>query len=68
MKILAVMASGRKQGNTARIVQMIAARLEALAARAGQPLTFHTLSLADMDIQPYRGAGPASIAEKTGAR
>lgn len=55
MKILALVSSHRKKGNTACIVQMIGSHLEALAARDGQPLTFETLYLGDMDVQPCRG-------------
>ena len=55
MYILAIVGSQRKRGNTARLVQMIGAELGALAGRAGQPLTFETLYLGDLDIHPCRG-------------
>jgi multimeric flavodoxin WrbA len=55
MYILAIVGSQRKMGNTARLVQMIGAELGALAGRAGQPLTFETLYLGDLDIHPCRG-------------
>jgi multimeric flavodoxin WrbA len=55
MYILAIVGSQRKRGNTARFVQMIGAELGALADRAGQPLTFETLYLGDLDIRPCRG-------------
>jgi len=55
MNILAIVGSQRKRGNTARFVQMIAAELEALAERAGQPLTTETVYLGDLDIGACRG-------------
>ena len=55
MYILAIVGSQRKKGNTARLVQMIGAELEALAERAGQPLVFETLYLGDLDVHPCRG-------------
>ena len=38
MRILAIVGSQRKRGNTARLVQMIGSELEVLAGRAGPPL------------------------------
>lgn len=55
MKILALVGSYRKKGNTARIVQMIEARMQALAAQHTTPLEFETLFLGDMDIRVCRG-------------
>lgn len=55
MKILALVGSNRKHGNTARIVQLIEARMQALAAQSGTPLEFETLALGELDIQPCRG-------------
>lgn len=55
MIILALMSSSRKNGNTARIVRMIGSQLEAMAAYQGEPLTFETLYLGDMDIRPCQG-------------
>ncbi len=55
MKILACIGSNRKKGNTARIVQMIEARMQASAAQHVTPLEFETLFLSDMDIRPCRG-------------
>ncbi len=61
MKILACIGSYRKKGNTARIVQMVEARMQALAAQHaapfgnGVPLDFETLYLSDLDIRPCRG-------------
>jgi hypothetical protein len=37
MKILALVSSYRKRGNTARIVQMIEGHMEAMAARQHEP-------------------------------
>lgn len=55
MKILALIGSQRKKGNTARIVQLIAARMHALAAQHAAPLEFETLFLGDLDIHPCLG-------------
>lgn len=55
MKILALMSSYRKKGNTARIVQMIEGQMEKIAARHDEPLDFETLHLAHMDIEMCRG-------------
>ena len=55
MKILALVGSNRKHGNTIRIVQLIEARMQALAAERGAPFEFETLALGELDIQPCRG-------------
>jgi multimeric flavodoxin WrbA len=55
MKILAIVSSYRKQGNTARIVQMVEAQMRDLAARYGEPLDFETLYLGHMNLQFCRG-------------
>lgn len=55
MIILALMSSYRKNGNTARIVRMIGAQLEAVAAHRDEPLAFETLYLGELDIRPCRG-------------
>jgi multimeric flavodoxin WrbA len=55
MKILALVSSNRKRGNTARIVQMIEAQSQALAARHNAPLEFETLYLGDIEMRPCRG-------------
>jgi multimeric flavodoxin WrbA len=55
MRILALVSSNRKRGNTARIVQMIEAQARTLAQRQGAMLEFETLYLGDMDIRPCRG-------------
>ena len=55
MRMLALVGSYRKKGNTARIVQMIEARMHALATQHATPLEFETLFLGDMDIRPCRG-------------
>jgi multimeric flavodoxin WrbA len=55
MKILALIGSYRKKGNTARIVQMIEARMRVLAAQQPALLEFETLYLGDLDIRPCRG-------------
>lgn len=55
MNILALIGSYRKKGNTARIVQMVEARMRALAEQHSTPLEFETLFLGDLDIRPCRG-------------
>ena len=55
MKILVLMSSYRKKGNTARIVQMIEGQMEEIAARHDEPLDFETLYLAHMAIELCRG-------------
>lgn len=55
MKILACIGSNRTRGNTARIVQMIEARMQALAAEHDTSLEFETLFLGDLDIRTCRG-------------
>jgi len=55
MHILAMVGSCRKRGNTARIVQMVEAQTQALAARHNVPLEFETLYLGDSDIRPCLG-------------
>jgi multimeric flavodoxin WrbA len=54
-KILALIGSYRKKGNTARIVQMIEARMRVLAPEYATPLEFETLFLGDLDIRMCRG-------------
>lgn len=55
MKILAMVSSNRKKGNTARIVEMIVAQLQSLAARHNAPLEVETLYLGDLDMRACRG-------------
>lgn len=55
MNVLAFISSGRRKGNTDRIVQMIGAHLDALAERRGVPLEFERVYLASMDVRPCRG-------------
>jgi len=55
MKILALVSSHRKRGNTARIVEMIAGQMKAIAARQQEPLEFDTIFLSDMDVRTCRG-------------
>jgi hypothetical protein len=60
MKILALVSSHRRRGNTARIVHMTEAQMEAIAARHDQPLAFDTLYLGHRDIRLCRGCGKLS--------
>ena len=55
MKILALISSYRKRGNTARIVQMIENRMEEIAAQRGEPFAFEILYLGHMAIEFCRG-------------
>ena len=55
MKVLAIVGSDRKDGNTARIVRMVEARMHALASSRGVALEFETLFLGDHDVRPCRG-------------
>ncbi|MFW5728283.1 MAG: flavodoxin family protein [Spirochaetota bacterium] len=55
MKVLALVGSDRKDGNTARIVQIVDARMRALASAHGVVLEFETLFLADHAVRPCRG-------------
>lgn len=55
MRVLALVGSFRKTGNTARVVRMIEARARALAAGRDATLEFETLFLGDLDIRPCRG-------------
>lgn len=55
IKILALIGSYRKKGNTARIVRMIETRMQTLARLQNVTLEWETLFLGDMDIRPCRG-------------
>ena len=55
MRVLALVSSYRKNGNTSRIVRMIEAYMQTISEHCGEPLEFETLYLAHMDIQPCRG-------------
>jgi multimeric flavodoxin WrbA len=55
MRVLALIGSYRKKGNTACVVQMVEARMQALAAEQATPLEFETLFLGDLDVRPCRG-------------
>ena len=55
MKILALVGSYRKRGNTARIVAMIAEELQKLATTADEILEVETVYLAHQDIGLCRG-------------
>ena len=55
MKILALVGSYRKHGNTSRMVDLFAAQLQAEAERVGEPFEFESLNLGYANIQPCRG-------------
>jgi multimeric flavodoxin WrbA len=55
MKILALIGSHRKKGNTIRIVQLIETRMQSLARQHDISLEFETIFLSDRDIHSCRG-------------
>lgn len=55
MKILALVSSYRKRGNTVRMVEMVAHKLHQLTALQALPLEVETLNIAHMNIQTCRG-------------
>ncbi len=55
MKILACVGSYRKNGNTARVVDLIEGQLDAEAARQHEPLEMETVYLGHWDIGTCRG-------------
>jgi multimeric flavodoxin WrbA len=55
MKILALIGSQRKRGNTARLVELIAAQMQALAAGQDEPFDIDIVYLGDLDIEMCRG-------------
>ena len=55
MKILALIGSYRKNGNTSRLVDLFAEHLQAEADHAGEPFEFEAFNLGHADIRPCRG-------------
>jgi multimeric flavodoxin WrbA len=55
MKVLVVIGSQRKRGNTARIVALITERMAALGNKAGRPLEIEWLFLGQHEINPCLG-------------
>ncbi len=55
MKILTILGSYRRSGNTASILKMTEESLETLAAEAGIPLTLDRLNIGEVTIGPCRG-------------
>jgi multimeric flavodoxin WrbA len=55
MKILALVGSYRKSGNTSRMVDLFANQLRAEAERTGEPFEFESLNLGHAEIRPCRG-------------
>jgi len=55
VKILVCVGSYRKNGNTARVVELIAGQLRAEAARQHERLEIETVYLGQQDIRPCRG-------------
>ena len=54
-RILLFQSSGRREGNTARVVHMLETALKADAVGCGMAIETETLDLARMDIRPCRG-------------
>lgn len=55
MKIVTLIGSYRKNGNTGRVVKMIEAHLQNEASIAGVALEIETLHLGELDLRPCRG-------------
>jgi multimeric flavodoxin WrbA len=55
IRILAITGSGRKHGNTARLVEMIGEELDARGKARRLPVVFETICLADMNIESCQG-------------
>jgi multimeric flavodoxin WrbA len=55
MRILAIVGSHRKKGNTAQVVGMVEAQMQSLAARSGQTFEMETLHLGSQDIRMCQG-------------
>jgi multimeric flavodoxin WrbA len=55
MRILACVSSHRKNGNTAKVTNLIAEQLKRIARERGEALEIETINLARMDIQMCRG-------------
>jgi multimeric flavodoxin WrbA len=55
MKIIAIVGSGRRHGNSDQIVGLIETQLERLAAEKGVPLEIETIYLGQHNIGPCRG-------------
>ena len=55
MRILAIVGSHRKKGNTAQVVGMIEAQLQSLAARSGRAFEMETIYLGREDIRMCQG-------------
>ena len=55
MKILALVGSGRADGNTARVVNLLETYLRREADTTGEPFTFETVNLSRLDIGACRG-------------
>jgi multimeric flavodoxin WrbA len=55
MEILAINGSYRKNGNTAQIIEMVSAQMQAIANEKGDYLEFNTLNLGRSELQFCRG-------------
>lgn len=55
MKILALVGSFRKRGNTARAIELILEEMNLSAGEAGIPLETETIFLSEMDLRMCRG-------------
>lgn len=55
MKILTILGSHRKQGNTAAILHLIEERLQIIADNSNEQLTIDRINMRDINIQPCKG-------------
>lgn len=55
MRVLAIVSSARKKGNTAQVVDLIGEQLQAEATQIGQPCEIETVHLAQLNIGVCRG-------------
>jgi multimeric flavodoxin WrbA len=55
MKVLALIGSDRKNGNTARIIEMFEAQMQAFAKNSKLPFEFESFYIGNFSIKPCRG-------------
>jgi multimeric flavodoxin WrbA len=55
MKVLALIGSDRKNGNTARVIEIFEAQMQAFAKNSKLPFEFESLYIGNFNIKPCRG-------------
>jgi len=55
MKVLALIGSDRKNGNTARVIEIFEAQMQAFAKNSKLPFEFESLYIGSCNIKPCRG-------------